>query len=60
LARQADSREVIFHMMRAFEQAGLKARIIPLNISQSGASVLENHSDDGPVDFPTAENDFMR
>ena len=28
-------------MRRAFEQAGLKARIFPLNISHSGASVIE-------------------
>jgi homoserine kinase len=28
-------------MQRAFEKAGLKARIFPLNISQSGASVVE-------------------
>jgi homoserine kinase len=31
-------------MQRAFEQAGRKARIFPLNISQSGASVLESES----------------
>ena len=31
-------------MQQAFEQAGLKARIFPLNISQSGASVLKNKS----------------
>ena len=29
-------------MQRAFEQAGLKARIFPLNISHSGASVIES------------------
>jgi homoserine kinase len=29
-------------MQQAFEQAGLTARIFPLNISQSGASVVEN------------------
>jgi homoserine kinase len=28
-------------MQKAFEQAGLRARIFPLNISQSGASVVE-------------------
>ena len=31
-------------MQRAFEQAGLKARIFPLNISHSGASVVESQS----------------
>jgi homoserine kinase len=30
-------------MKRAFEQAGLTARIFPLNISQSGASVVEKN-----------------
>jgi hypothetical protein len=31
-------------MQRSFEQAGLSARIFPLNISQSGASVVENRA----------------
>ena len=31
-------------MKRAFEQAGLNARIFPLNISHSGASVIESPS----------------
>jgi homoserine kinase len=32
-------------MQRAFEEAGLKARIFPLNISQSGASVFDYQSE---------------
>jgi hypothetical protein len=33
-------------MQLAFEQAGLTARIFPLAISQSGASVVENEAAD--------------
>jgi hypothetical protein len=47
-------------MQAAFEQAGLKARIFPLNISQSGASILENQSEEECVGFPAAENYFVR
>lgn len=44
-------------MQRAFEQAGLQARIFPLNISQSGASVVMNRSisKDG-AETPAVEN----
>ena len=48
-------------MQRAFEQAGLQARIFPLNISQSGASVVERRlsSEKEAVVMP-AENNLMR
>lgn len=40
-----------YAMQQAFEQAGLMARIFPLNISQSGASVIESR----PASKNTAE-----
>jgi homoserine kinase len=46
-------------MQKAFEQAGRKARIFQLNISQSGASVLENQMGKEFSLFPTVEKDFM-
>jgi homoserine kinase len=47
-------------MQRAFEAAGLKARIFPLNISHSGASVVEGQvSGDGTEALPE-ENCFAR
>jgi len=47
-------------MQQAFEQAGLRARIFPLNISQSGASVLENQFAENSADLLPAENCFVR
>lgn len=41
-SRQPADAGIGLAMQRAFEQAGLTARIFPLNISQSGASVVEN------------------
>ena len=41
-SRQPANPAIGLAMQRAFEQAGLTARIFPLNISQSGASVTEN------------------
>jgi homoserine kinase len=46
-------------MQKAFEQAGRKARVFQLNISQSGASVLENQAGEESSLFPTVEKDFM-
>ncbi len=40
-SRQPSDAGIGLAMQRAFEQAGLTARIFPLNISQSGASVVE-------------------
>ncbi len=40
-SRQPSDAAIGLAMQRAFEQAGLTARIFPLNISQSGASVVE-------------------
>jgi hypothetical protein len=40
-SRQPADAAIGLAMQRAFEQAGLTARIFPLNISQSGASVVE-------------------
>ena len=40
-SRQPANAAIGLAMQRAFEQAGLSARIFPLNISQSGASVAE-------------------
>jgi homoserine kinase len=47
-------------MQKAFEQAGLTARIFPLNISQSGASVLEYFSEEEFAGFPAEKNYFVR
>ena len=41
-SRQPADAGIGLAMQRAFEQAGLTARIFPLNISQSGASVVDN------------------
>jgi homoserine kinase len=46
-------------MQKAFEQAGRKARIFLLNISQSGASVLEKQVGEEFSLFPAVEKDFM-
>jgi homoserine kinase len=43
-SRQPADAGIGLAMRRAFEQAGLTARIFPLNISQSGASVVEKNS----------------
>jgi homoserine kinase len=43
-SRQPADAGIGLAMQRAFEQAGLMARIFPLNISQSGASVVEKRS----------------
>jgi homoserine kinase len=43
-SRQPANPGIGLAMQRAFEQAGLTARIFPLNISVSGASVVENRS----------------
>lgn len=43
-SRQPADAEIGLAMQRAFEQAGLTARIFPLNISQSGASVVERNT----------------
>jgi homoserine kinase len=43
-SRQPADAGIGLAMQQAFEQAGLKARIFPLNISQSGASVVEKRS----------------
>ncbi len=43
-SRQPADAGIGLAMQRAFEQAGLTARIFPLNISQSGASVVEKRS----------------
>jgi homoserine kinase len=48
--------EIGLAMQKAFEQAGLKARIFPLNISQSGASVLEYQSEEEYASFPITES----
>lgn len=45
-------------MQRAFEKAGLKARIFPLNISQSGASVVEARSLGKKAEVLAEENCF--
>jgi len=42
-SRQPADAGIGLAMQQAFEQAGLTARIFPLNISQSGASVVERH-----------------
>ncbi len=47
-------------MQQAFEQAGVRARVFPLNISQSGASVLESQSAENSADLLPAENCFVR
>lgn len=47
-------------MQKAFEQAGREARIFPLNISQSGGSVLESQAKEENASFLTAENHFVR
>ena len=47
-------------MQEAFGQAGRKARIFPLNISQSGASVLESQAEEENAGFLTTENLFVR
>jgi homoserine kinase len=47
-------------MQQAFEQAGLKARVFPLNISQTGASVLEYQADEEITSFPATEELFVR
>jgi homoserine kinase len=43
-SRQPADAEIGLAMQQAFEKAGLTARIFPLNISQSGASVVERNS----------------
>lgn len=43
-SRQPANPGIGLAMQQAFEQAGLSARIFPLNISQSGAGVSENHA----------------
>jgi homoserine kinase len=43
-SRQPADAGIGLAMQRAFEQAGLTARIFPLNISQSGASVVEKRT----------------
>ncbi len=43
-SRQPTDAGIGLAMQQAFEQAGLAARIFPLNISQSGASVVEKRS----------------
>ena len=45
-SRQPANSGIGLAMQRAFEQAGLTARIFPLNISVSGASVVENEAGD--------------
>ena len=52
----ADSR-IGLAMQQAFQQAGLKARIFPLNISHSGASVVESQVSEKTV---PEENCFAR
>ena len=47
-------------MQRAFEQAGLTARIFPLNISQSGASVVESRVPGTGAEAVPEENSFAR
>jgi len=47
-------------MQKAFEQAGREARIFPLNISQSGGSVLESQAKEENASFLIAENHFVR
>jgi homoserine kinase len=43
-SRQPADAGIGLAMQKAFQEAGLAARIFPLNISQSGASVVENGS----------------
>ena len=43
-SRQPANPGIGLAMQRVFEQAGLTARIFPLNISQSGASVVDNYA----------------
>jgi homoserine kinase len=45
-SRQPANPGIGLAMQQAFEQAGLTARIFPLNISVSGASVVENEAGD--------------
>lgn len=45
-------------MQQAFEQAGLKARIFPLNISHSGASVVEGQASGKGAEVLSEENCF--
>ncbi len=48
-------------MQQAFERAGLKARIFPLNISQSGASVVDGESSSRKrIELTPAESRFAR
>jgi homoserine kinase len=49
--------EIGLAMKRAFEQAKLTARIFPLNISHSGASVIERSFEAEHAEGPKAEED---
>ncbi len=47
-------------MQRTFEQAGLKARIFALNISHSGANVVEGQDSEKDAEVLSDENRFMQ
>ena len=47
-------------MQQTFEQAGLTARLVPLNISQSGASVVESQVSGNGAEAIPEENSFAR
>ena len=58
---QPSDAEIGISMQRTFEQAGLQARIFPLNISQSGASVVEKRSSsDADAEALPVENSVVR
>jgi homoserine kinase len=59
-SRQPADAGIGLAMQRAFEQAGLTARIFPLNISQSGASVVESQVSGNGAEALSEENHFVR
>jgi homoserine kinase len=59
-SRQPADAGIGLAMQGAFQQAGLTARIFPLNISQSGASVVESQVSGKGMKALSEENKFAR